>query len=161
MLGSSATARVPLVAPFLRTRDNYIKVYIGNASGNGTPNAIPTDNQVIGNPRGDVNWPPDNVDDTAPETDFYQLIQWDDVNPAYPQDYNTNNTNFRMGTGKELNAIIRSNIFTTCSPCVFSQPELGLHTMGNSLNFIYFDDFAAQTETGAGSPSEFVRTIQE
>ena len=66
-----------------RPRDNYIRVYFGNASGNGTPNSDATDDQIIGNPRGDVNWPQDNVADTVAANDFLQLVQWDVVNPAF------------------------------------------------------------------------------
>jgi hypothetical protein len=153
VVGSTAIA---FVNTGFRPRDNYIKVYFGNTSGNGTPNDIPTDDQIIGNSRGDVNWPPDNVDDTAATNDFLQLAQWDVVNPAV-----TNETAFRMGTGKELNAIIRSNTFITCSSCIFSEPELGLHTIGNSSPNIYFDDFAIQTETTSRAGTGFVLTIQE
>jgi hypothetical protein len=151
VVGSAATAS----ATGFRARDNYIKVYFGDASGNGTPNDVPTDDQIIGNPRGDVNWPPDNAGDTAAANDFLQLVQWDVVNLGASGDPAL------MGTGEELNAIIRSNTFATCSSCVFSEPELGLHTIGNSSPNIYFDDFAIQTETTTGGGTGFVLTIQE
>jgi len=152
VVGSAATARVTGT----RARDNYIKVYVGDVSGNPPGNDDPLDGQTLGNPRGVVHWPPDLTEDTDASNDYFTLIQWDAVNPGVGS-----NTAFRMGSGKDLNAIIRSNTFTTCTSCTFNQPELGLHAMGNSLNFIYFDDFAAQTELGTGSPSGFPRTIQE
>ena len=153
IVGSRATAQV-IDTP--RPRDNYIKVYMGTFSGNGTPNDNPLDDQRRGILRGEVQWPPDLTELTDAGNDFYRLIQWDVVNP----ELDSNNA-FRMGSGKELNSIIRSNIFTTCSDCTFSEPELGLHAMGNSLNYIYFDDFAVQTEIDTGSPRGFVQAIQE
>jgi hypothetical protein len=118
-------------------RDNYIMAYYGDIYGYGTPNNTPLDYEKHGNPRGELHWPPDEVDDTEPDNDYFTLVQWDaNIDPSVE----------RLGTGLRENAIIRTNAITTTDSGNFGQPEVGLHTFGYSSTNIYFDDFGLQAE---------------
>ncbi len=130
VVGSTTT----LEANGYRLRDNYIRAYYGEEAPRGTENEDPLDTNRGGTPRGTIHWPPDNTDDWSDEVDYFTLVSWDD---------NIDSSVLRLGTGKELNAIIRTNSLVTDS---FSTniPEIGLHTFGSSSTSIYFDDFAMQ-----------------
>jgi len=127
-----------------RIRDNYIQVYYGNADGYGTPSDNPLDYAKKGLPRiitGSeiVQWPPDLIDDTTAENDYFTMVKWDDCNLAEAE---------LLGGDAEDDTIVRSNSLTTAAGVV-SNPELGLHTFGQgdfSMN-AFFDDFAIQSKT--------------
>jgi prepilin-type N-terminal cleavage/methylation domain-containing protein len=122
-----------------RSRDNYIMAYYGDINGYGTPNNTPLDNEKHGNPRGELHWPPDEVNDTVPDNDYFTLVQWDaDIDTSVE----------RLGTGLRENAIIRTDAITTTASGNFGQPEIGLHTFGYSSTNVYFDDFGLQAEVG-------------
>ena len=108
-----------------------------------------------GNPRGEVNWPPDDVDDTVARNDYFTLVQWDI--PAMDIDGATGETLF--GQGKELDAIIRLNALTSPTSGTFTDSELALHTFGFNSTSTYFDDFALQTKVF--SSGGFLPAIQE
>ena len=133
VLGSETTAK----ATGYNERDNYIMAYYGDIHGYGTPNYTPLDNEKHGNPRGELHWPPDEVDDTEPDNDYFTLVQWDaNIDPSVE----------RLGTGLQENAIIRTDAITTTDSPNFGQPEIGLHTFGYSSTNVYFDDFGLQAE---------------
>jgi hypothetical protein len=133
VIGSEATAK----SAGYNDRDNYIMAYYGDRYGYGTPNNTPLDNEKHGNPRGELHWPPDDVNDTEPNNDYFTLVQWDaDIDPSVE----------RLGTGLQENAIIRTDAITTTDSPNFGQPEIGLHTFGYSSTNIYFDDFGLQAE---------------
>jgi prepilin-type N-terminal cleavage/methylation domain-containing protein len=133
VIGSETMAK----ATGYNDRDNYIMAYYGDIYGYGTPNYTPLDNEKHGNPRGELHWPPDEVDDTEPDNDYFTLVQWDaDIDSSVE----------RLGTGLRENAIIRTDAITTTDSGNFGQPEVGLHTFGYSSTNIYFDDFGLQAE---------------
>ncbi len=122
-------------------KDNYIQAYHSALAGYGTPGANPLDYDKHGNPRGEVHWPPDDVNDTAADNDYFTLIQWQAVDSSVEL----------LGSGKELNSIIRTDKFTSPDTGAFGlpeNPEIGLHTMGGITDTIRFDDFAMQSQPG-------------
>jgi prepilin-type N-terminal cleavage/methylation domain-containing protein len=60
----------------VNTKKNYLRVYFTDPTTEGTANAIETDNNRLANPRGSVNWPPDDLTDLAASTDYVTLVQW-------------------------------------------------------------------------------------
>ena len=150
VIGSSATATVQ----GYRDRDNYIKAYYGDLSGYGTANANPLDYSKCGNPRGEVHWPPDEVEDWAPDNDYFTLIQWDAINTSV-------GSVALIPSLSEPNAIIRTNAITTPSSGTFDWPELGLHTFGTNSTNVYFDDFALQAEVPISQEPIHLPPIQE
>jgi hypothetical protein len=145
-----------------RQKDNYIRAYYGKISATGTASDNPLDNNRLANPRIisssnlRLKWPVDDVSDWASSNDAFTLVQWDST------------TNFsvtggdaaRLGTGKEQNAIIRTNALTTPNSGVFSRPEIGLDTWGSSSTSVYFDDFGIQTAS-PGQTQGFLPAIQQ
>ncbi len=150
VIGSSATATVQ----GYRDRDNYIKAYYGDLSGYGTANANPLDYSKCGNPRGEVHWPPDEVEDWAPDNDYFTLIQWDAINTSV-------GSVALIPSLSEPNAIIRTDAITTPSSGTFDWPELGLHTFGTNSTNVYFDDFALQAEVPISPEPIHLPPIQE
>lgn len=146
-------------ADSINGRQNYIRAYIGDPNEHGTPGTNPLDRQRLGNPRGDVNWPPRNADDTDGTNDYFTLVQWDETDTSVTQ----------IGTGNEQDAVIRTNTFTT-ETFPDTRPELGLHTWGwgsvdgepasGEVPDIYFDDFAVRLAGGTASGG-FAPAIQE
>lgn len=147
VIGSSATASVG----GYRARDNYIKAYIGDTSGYGTSNNNPLDYKKGAILRGNVYWPPDELEEWSATNDYFALIQWDEVNTGVTM----------VSSQYEPKAIIRDNTLTSPISGPLLQPELGLHTFGKGSTNVYFDDFAVQADVGAPSNIGFVRTIQE
>jgi hypothetical protein len=135
VIGSETMAK----ATGYNDRDNYIMAYYGDIYGYGTPNNTPLDDEKHGNPRGELHWPPDDVNDTQPNNDYFTLVQWNaDIDTSVE----------RLGTGLRENTVIRTSAITTTDSGNFGQPEIGLHTFGYSSTNIYFDDFGLQAEVG-------------
>ena len=137
----TALATTASGAGFYRARDNYIRVYYGDKDGYGAPGTDPLDYDKHGNLRGELHWPPDEVDDTDINNDYFTLVGWDTDNT----DLDSVNGEGIFGTGKELDAIIRLNALTT-STGTFTDTEIGLHTFGINSTSVYFDDFGLQTD---------------
>ncbi|MFC1813845.1 hypothetical protein ACFL03_14260 [Thermodesulfobacteriota bacterium] len=154
-VGGSVLAKISSDADFFRTRDNYVKVYYGEAADVDPPNTTPLDFEKHGISRGDVQWPPDSVDDTTADNDYFTLVQWDQ--PATDLDSASGEALF--GQGKELDAIIRLNALTSPTSGTFTASELALHTFGINSTSVYFDDFALQTKVF--STGGFLPAIQE
>lgn len=145
-------------------KQNYIRAWIGDRQAHGTANDNPLDGQRLANPRGEIHWPPHDVDDTGPSNDYFTLIQWEaDLDGSV----------VRLGAGKEQDAVIRTSTLTTPAGGSFppDRPELGLHTWGwgsvdgdptwGELPDIYFDDFGVRIEGVPGASGGFAPAIQE
>ena len=146
----------------IHEKQNYIRAYIGDQEEHGSP-GNPLDRERLASPRGEVNWPPLNVQDTDATNDYFTLIQWNE---------DVDNSVTRMGSGEEQDAVIRTDTLTTPSSGSFplDRPELGLHTWGwgsvdgeptdDVVPNIYFDDFAVRMPGEKTSPG-FAPAIQE
>ena len=141
----SGTSGQAIITGF-SSRSNFIKAFYAEAADNGTPNADYLDHQKQGLARNQIKWPPDPVSNWSAESDFFTLIQWDQINPIIATAEN-------LPSKSEPKAIIRSwePDLLTPSNSTFSQPELGLHTLGNGSKNVYFDDFAVKA-TVASDP---------
>lgn len=133
----TALATTASVAGFYRARDNYIRVYYGDKNGYGTPGVDPLDYDKHGNPRGEVHWPPDEVEDWSAANDYFTLVQWDEVN-------STVSSLDKVSSIDEPDAILRTNELTTSTGALAT--EIGLHTFGNYSTRVYFDDFWLQID---------------
>jgi len=131
---------------------NDIRAYIGDVNAHGTSGKDPLDNDRKANPRDQVNWPPDDVDDTESTNDYFTLVQWNS---------SVDTSVDRIGTGNELNAVIRSNSLTTPTSGSFTQSELALHTYGWTSDSVFFDDFALQLGKAYGGGIGFLNPVQE
>jgi len=58
------------------TKKNYLRLYYTRPTAQGTANAIETDNNRLANPRGSVNWPPDDLTELSAANDYVTLVQW-------------------------------------------------------------------------------------
>jgi len=118
-------------------RYNYIKVFYSlpyETPAGHTGDTNPYNEDRLGNPRGQANWPPDEGELYTADKDFFTLVEWDWTGGGCTL----------IGTDT-----IRDNQFT--SPGTgdsFSELELGLHTWGTngsgSGDDTYFDDFSLQ-----------------
>jgi len=131
---------------------NDIQVYIGDVNAHGTPGTDPLDDNRRANPRGQTEWPPDDVADTASSNDYFTLIQWDS---------SIDSSVDRLGSGSELNTIIRSNAITTPGSGSFAWDEVALHTWGWLSTSVFFDDFSIQHAATSGGGVGFLNPIQE
>lgn len=119
-----------------RAADNYIRGYFGTAAGCGTPNADPLDGHKHPHPidPAEVHWPPDAGDSWTADNDYFELIQWDAVNPTVPD--------LALITSIERpDTVVRSSE----NALMADGSTLGLHTFGNGSLNLYFDDFAYQS----------------
>lgn len=125
-----------------REKDNYIRVYYGRTTDQGSANDDPLDNQRHGNPRitsgQGMNWPVKDVSDWDEDNDHFTLVQWNN-------DMQLDSGDARLGTGNELNAIIRTSTLNTPNSGTFTRPEIGLDTWGSSSTSVRFDDFGLTT----------------
>lgn len=83
--GNTVTVYAVVAAAQATTKTNYIMVYYGDTavgSGDSDPPALlfQANNVRKGNPRGTVNWPPDDWTDRANANDYLSLIRWIDYN---------------------------------------------------------------------------------
>jgi hypothetical protein len=133
-----------------RAKDNYIWAFYGDTDSHGT-NDVAIDNIRGENQRsGNLHWLPAQIDDWSSSYDHFTLVQWNSyINTSHDSSLR------RMGTGKEENAIIRTNSYITPSETYDYEPELGLNALGNDADETYFDDFAYYIQTG-GSSSGFL-----
>jgi len=143
------------------TKRNYIRVYFTGTSGQGTANAVETDNNRLANPRDSANWPPDPLTDLNASNDYVTLVQWTGYNGVSA-----------MTSTSEPNAIIVttdlvSPTWTTSSTTSsFVGPDgasagdnIGLVTGYSSGTSTYYDDFAAQLDLKSGTG--FLTPIQQ
>jgi hypothetical protein len=163
----SIRARVAATPSDPWTRTNVIRAYYGDVDEHpvgGPFNDSPLDNTRGSNPRitdsgQAVHWPVDNVSEWAADNDYMTLVTWDGINdgglpPAVPSDD-------LLGMGKELDAVVRTDILITPESGTFDQPEIALHTFGDTSSSLYFDDFAIQAEAVSGSRSGILPPVQQ
>jgi Tfp pilus assembly protein PilV len=132
-------------------RDNYIWVMYADTSNHGTANNSALDySNRLGTARANYSWPINNIQEWDSANDYFTLVQWNE-NLNISQDPYLE----RLGTGKELNCILRTNKYVTSSSAWESERwELGINTLGDSATQTYFDDFNARIfSAGAGSGS--------
>lgn len=58
------------------TKKNYLRLYYTRPTTQGTANTVETDNNRLANPRGSVNWPPDDLTELDATNDYVTLVQW-------------------------------------------------------------------------------------
>ncbi|MFO7715675.1 type II secretion system protein J [Desulfosarcina sp.] len=119
-----------------RAQDHYIKGYFGTESGCGTPNSNPLDGDKRPSPLDPaaLNWPPDEGSQWGAENDYFQLIQWDELNL-------TSVDIDLVNSADEPNTLLRNS----AGVLMGSGSTLGLHTFGKGSRNIYFDDFGYQS----------------
>jgi hypothetical protein len=122
-----------------------------DTSNHGTANNSALDySNRLGTARANYSWPINNIQEWDSANDYFTLVQWNE-NLNISQDPYLE----RLGTGKELNCILRTNKYVTSSSAWESERwELGINTLGDSATQTYFDDFNARIfSAGAGSGS--------
>ena len=147
-------SKIADIAEF-REKDNYVRAFVGETNGYGTANADSMDYKKDANDRGDINWPPDDIDDWAVPDDYFSLIQWDAVNTSVPS-----SVSFISPLTREK-TIIQTSDLVTPNLGDFTRSEIGLHTYGDgsySTN-VYFDDFGFQTTVPTSI--EFLPAVEE
>jgi hypothetical protein len=141
----------------VNTKKNYLRVYFSDPTARGkviTP-VIETDNNRLANPRGSVNWPPDDLTDLAASTDYVTLVQW--------TGYQTGISAFTSTS--EPNAIIVDSDLTTptwtstSTYADFAGDSISLSTSSDNALSTYYDDFAIQLDQKAGTG--FLPPIQQ
>lgn len=120
-----------------RPRDNYIWAFYTDV-GDHSSDAAAVNNVHLGQARGSMNWPLTEVSSWSAAEDKFVLVQWNaGINTA--QDAAL----LIMGSGKEANAIVRTNQWTTEGYSSENfPPELGIVSLGGSSVKTYFDDLA-------------------
>ncbi len=133
-------------------RVNDIKVYVGNVETDHGANETPLDPSDpavrLKHDRGQIDWPPVDVNQTTDANDRFTLVQWTAVDNRVQV----------LGSGKEQNAVIRTGLATTSPDSYVDRPEIALVAFGTRTNarHLYFDDFAVDFPFG-GSGSSFVQ----
>jgi type II secretory pathway pseudopilin PulG len=136
----------------VRSRDNFIRVYFGSATGCGIPNSDPLDNERSPYPRNpdELIWPPADGEPYTPDVDTFTLIEWDAIN--------SNVTSLAQLTASQLRSN-ETDLLTPEGPLGQTRPEIGLHALGHGATKAYFDDFGL-TVTFDG-PVDITSPVQE
>jgi len=139
------------------TKKNYIKVYYGSTDAKGTANTVETDNNRLANPRGTVNWPPDDVTEITSSNDYFSLVTWDATRTDGA-------TSYLPASGSSAKVIVDSDLTTpnvTSSSTVydFSGDAPAVVSGGDTATSTYYDDFAIQMDMSIGTG--FLPPIQE
>jgi hypothetical protein len=130
-----------------RTRDNYLWVFYADPSAHGTVDTSPLNNNRLSEARSStIQWPVADMADWSASEDKFTLVQW---NASLNTGSDGDSTLRRMGTGNELNAILRTNRWGSAS-FTSSIPELGVVSLGDYSVNTYFDDFAYKLLFAAG-----------
>lgn len=161
VMGNTGQARVSAWNSAHDTKANILQVYLATKQGRGSGNGNPLD--VYTEPYGrigvdpapaEIYWPPvldhdgnwidgDGAFDAS--KDYFQLIEWDQINPAVS---GLSFLSFTPSGGEVVEkSMLQSHhieLNTPDYPGLYQQPELGLHTMGDGADNIYFDDFGIQ-----------------
>jgi hypothetical protein len=142
-----------------RPRDNYIWAFYTDTSDHSS-DATAANNVHLGQSRGSVNWPVTDVPAWSAAEDKFALVQWNaSLNTA--QD----STLLIMGSGKEANAIVRSQKWTTGAYTSGSfPPEIGIVSLGSTSVDAYFDDlsfYLRGAADGGGGEVGFLPPVQQ
>lgn len=146
VIGKASTATSTGFNPDSDKQVNFIRAYYARASTSDEAelaNDNPLDAIKLGSDGLESNlpWPPDQIEEWVPETDYFRLIEWDRVNPGI----STSIDSIPDDESNKPNAITNFHPDLQ-SPELFIQPELGLHSMGDDATNIYFDDFGLQID---------------
>lgn len=145
--------------PFFGTTNvNDIEIFYGSTASNGTgANTTPLDDNRNANPLGQTNWPPDSITSLTAAGDKFTLVSawtgWNGLVQSPPFQFTASDgCKYKLlGTGNELNAIIRTNCRLP-ETLEATRSEVGLHAFGNTAaGNIYFDDFSIKTSGGGGA----------
>ena len=144
-----------------RPRDNYIWAFFTDTADH-SADATAINNIRLGEPRATINWPITEIQGWNGQNDKFTLVQWAGELNISPDGDNTLRL---MGTGKEQNAIIRTNKWTTENYQAASfPPEIGVVSLGENSVKTYFDDLAFYLRgafDGAGNPIGFLPPLQQ
>ena len=144
-----------------RSRDNYIWVFYTDRIDHSSDTTA-LNNVRLGQTRGTVNWPMNQIQNWDAAGDKFTLVAWNaSLNTA--QD----STLHIMGSGKEAGAILRTQKWTTGAYTMGSfPPEIGVVSLGKNSVKTYFDDLAyylkgGVSSGGTGSETGFLPPIQQ
>lgn len=144
-----------------RPRNNYIWAFYTDTSDHGS-DATPLNNVHLGNPRGTLKWPVTDVPSWTATDDSFKLVQW---NSNLNTTANGDPSLRLMGTGSELNAIIRTGRWTTGAYTLANfPPEIGVVSLGHTSVNTYFDDFGYYLRgaaDGGGGDIGFMPPVQQ
>jgi hypothetical protein len=143
---------------FYRQRDNFIWAFFADTDNHSTYNATATDNT-----RREKDLFPNDLTGYSPSFPLTDVQTWDAANDNFTlATWATGSSNLNtavdsslrlLGTGKELNAIVRTNRWVTSSyptDCSSFPPEIGIIAKGTvSMQFAY-DDLAYRVLEGGG-----------
>jgi prepilin-type N-terminal cleavage/methylation domain-containing protein len=140
----------------VNAKKNYLRVYFTDPTAQGTANAIETDSSGrLANPRGSVNWPPDDLTDLAASNDYVTLVQWTDHNTGVSVFTSTSEPN-----AITVDSDLTTPTWTSTSTYAdFSGDSIALSTSSGSATSTYYDDFAIQMDQQAGTG--FLPPIQQ
>ena len=149
--------RLATTGTYTATKKNYIKVYYASTAVLGTANSVETDNNRLANPRGTVNWPPDDVADVASSTDYMSLVTWSNTNTD-------TKTSFLTASGSSAKVVVDWDLTTpaldsTPSVSEFSGDAPAVVTSSDNATYTYYDDFAIQMDESYGTG--FLQPIQQ
>ncbi len=144
---------------FYRPRDNYIWAFYADTDNHPTYNATATDDT-----RREKDLFPANLTGFSPPFPLADVQAWDAANDDFTlATWATGSTNLNtavdsslklLGTGKELNAIIRTNRWVTGSyptDCASFPPEIGVISKGTTSMQNAYDDLAYRILESGGS----------
>ncbi|NPU85279.1 MAG: hypothetical protein HPY65_12435 [Syntrophaceae bacterium] len=140
---------------FYRSRDNYIWAFYADTDNHQTYNATATDDT-----RREKDLFPNDLTNFTPPFPLIDVQAWDAANDDFTLvtwaylNTSADSSLRRLGTGKELNAIIRTNKWTTGSyptSCSSWSSEIGIVAKGTEAMQYAYDDLAYRVLFGAGS----------
>lgn len=164
VIGKASTATTTGFDPDSDKQVNFIRAFYARPSAPGEEeltnllgeplDAIKLASKRLENNQEPLPWPPDQIEDWTPETDYFRLIEWDHVNSGIstPVDSIPDDESIKPNAILNFHPNLRS-------PELFIQPELGLHSIGDDAAYIYFDDFGLQIDIAP--PTVFPLPLQQ
>ncbi len=160
VMGSTGRAEVTTFDPVNDRKANILQVYLarthGGGSGSGNNNPLDYHTEPYGRIGIDpvlteLQWPPeldaagnwtDGDGNWTSGEDYFQLIEWDALNPT------ASGLSFHAFTSADQGLIEHATIQshhddlqTPDYPGIYQQPEVGLHSLGDGAENVFFDDF--------------------
>lgn len=168
--GNTTTVYAVAAAAQATTKANYIMLYYGDTavgSGDSDPPALlfQANNVRKGNPRGTVNWPPDDWTDRANANDYLSLIRWIDYSTTPDsQGQAASLVQSLTSTADLYHSIIKtaaliSPAWTDSTSPFTPLDQISLITAGSAGAATSYDDFAVQVDAKSGGT--FVPPIQQ
>jgi hypothetical protein len=148
-------------------KQNFFRIYYTGTSALGTADAIQTDNNRLANPRGSLNWPPDDLSDLSASNDYVTMIggtaglQWTGYNTGVSAITSTSEPNAIIANGDLVTPPWTTT--STTADFVFANGNSGdsiaLVTSSASATSTYYDDFGIQLFLKSGTG--FLPPIQQ